>query len=310
VILTTLPKRKLAVSSPGFVLKLDCRQYTAGNIDGAASGLRLKRVGSGDYVLAVTVLAKPDGDMYNATKAPKKNTTGMVYDSLFVRHWDSWITPNRNAVWYGRLTKSGDEYRLSTLRNALLNSRLECPIPPFGGASDYTIGILGLAFVAKDPDLNPATHTKQNLYICGWEATSKDRYATLGKPFKFPVRGFEGATAHPTFSPSGLQLAFTSMREDGYEADKNELLVIEWNHGDAMREPSSFRTCAAKSWDRSPSSLAFGHDRNTLYAVAEDLGNSALFKFTIGNEQPTPPEKLHGNGTIIGLSSLTMAELC
>jgi hypothetical protein len=277
-------------------------QYVAGSIDGAASGLRLRKVGEGVYILAVTVLAQPNGDMYNAAKAPKKNTTGMIYDSLFVRHWDSWITPNRNAVWYGQLRKSGDAYRLSTLTNALRGSRLECPIPPFGGPDDYTIGALGLAFVAKDPDLDPATHTKQNLYICGWNPTANDPYGALSKPFKLPVRGFEGATAHPTFSSTGFQLAFTSMKEDGYEADQNQLFFIEWDENDSVRDPSFFQTVAAKPWDRSPSSLAFSNDCKTLYAVAEDLGSTGIFKISLENEHLSA-EKIYGKGTVVGIIS-------
>jgi hypothetical protein len=245
------------------------------------------------------VLAQPNGDMYNAAKAPKKNTTGMIYDSLFVRHWDSWITPNRYALWYGKLTSTGGKYRLAALRNALHGSRLECPIPPFGGAGDYALGPLGVAFVAKDPDLDPATHTKQNLYICGWEATTDDRYAALNKPFKFPIRGFEGAAAHPTFSSSGLKLAFTIMKEDGYEADQNQVFLIEWNSRDAMRKTSFFQTVAAERWDRSPGSLVFSNDDKTLYAVAEDLGNTSLYRIALGNEHPSA-EKVFGGGTIGG----------
>jgi hypothetical protein len=237
--------------------------------------------------------------MYNAAKAPKKNTTGMVYDSLFVRHWDSWITPNKNALWYGKLTMIDGTYRMSALRNALLGSQLECPIPPFGDAGDYSIGPLGLAFVAKDPDLDPATHTKQNLYICGWEATPNDRYTALSKPFKFPMRGFEGATAHPTFSSSGLKLAFTTMAEDGYEADRNHVFVIEWDQHGIMREPSFFQTVAAEPWDRSPGQLAFSPDDKTLYAVADDRGTASLYKISLEVEHPSP-KLVPGKSSVMG----------
>lgn len=40
---------------------------------------------------------------------------------------------------------------------------LETPVPPFGGAEDFAVNERFVAFTAKDPKLNPAWHTKQNV---------------------------------------------------------------------------------------------------------------------------------------------------
>jgi len=143
------------------------RKYTVGSVDASASNLKLKPIGKGSYVVAVTAQAKADGSFYNPEKEPKKHTTGKLYNSLFVRHWDSMVTSDKSAIWYGTLdasssneTISGGKYKLSALENALKRTGLESPIPPFGGGEHFDISSHGLVFVAKDPDLNPATHTK------------------------------------------------------------------------------------------------------------------------------------------------------
>jgi hypothetical protein len=42
---------------------------------------------------------------------------------------------------------------------------LESLILPFGGDDDFSLSTLLLAFVAKDPHLNPATNTYGHVYV-------------------------------------------------------------------------------------------------------------------------------------------------
>ena len=111
-------------------------------------------------------MANPDGTMHNPSKMPKKHTIGMLYRSLFVRHWDEYIQPARQSIWYGCLLprrdaggggrgggrddEHGTRYFLSALNNALKGGpALESPIPPFGGGDNFDISPRGLIFVAK-----------------------------------------------------------------------------------------------------------------------------------------------------------------
>ena len=130
--------------------------------------------------------------------------------------WDHYVTENRNAIWLGKLTKKDGKFGLSKLRNALKGSKLESPIDPFGGKDHFDISKNGLVFTAKDPDLNPALHTKTRIYVSAgpdfWSSDKSDIQAVdLGKAH----RGFEGACTSPVFSNSGKMIAFLGMRTDG-----------------------------------------------------------------------------------------------
>jgi len=66
------------------------RPETVGTIPGPVSGLKLKRLDKKTTAIVVYGLAKPDGTLYNPKKAPKEHSSGRVYTSLFVRHWDEY----------------------------------------------------------------------------------------------------------------------------------------------------------------------------------------------------------------------------
>ncbi|TID17353.1 dipeptidyl-peptidase-like protein V precursor [Venturia nashicola] len=283
-------------------------KYIAGNVDSSLSNLKLKPLDKDTYAFVVTAPTNPDGTLFNSEKAPTKGTTGSLYSSLFVRHWDTWTTPQRYSLWYGTLSATsrnstgGRKYSLSKLTNAIDNPDLESPIPPFGGTDNFDVSTSGIAFVSKDPGLNPATHTKQNLYIV---PRSNSSGFALGKAIKVNIAGFEGATTGPTFSPNGSSLAFTSKREVDYESDKNQLMVIP-----DVKRPERieyfFATEDGKGkWDRNPTTIVWSQDAKTLYLEAEERGRMCIFS-TPSNaiSAQSTPSKIFTGGYIITWSVL------
>lgn len=87
---------------------------------------------------------------------------------------------------------------------------LESPIPPFGSSSDFSLGENYLAFVAKDPHLNPATNTASHVYVVSYEDEKWIEQVNRG----------QGASSEPAWSPDGEWLAFLEMRIRGYESDR------------------------------------------------------------------------------------------
>ena len=90
---------------------------------------------------------------------------------------------------------------------------LECPIPPFGGTEDFDLTSSHLAFVAKDPHLDPATNTASYVYIVLFEDSTSFEKVNSGP----------GASSSPVWSPDGEHLAYLEMRVPGYEADRMSL---------------------------------------------------------------------------------------
>ena len=115
--------------------------YVAGTIEAPANSLKIAKLGRGKFAVVVAAKAYPDGSLYNPDKAPKTQSTGRLYKSLFVRHWDEYVGKEKNALWYTTLTRDGQEgkFRLGKLVNALKGSSLESPVAPFGGTDNFDV---------------------------------------------------------------------------------------------------------------------------------------------------------------------------
>lgn len=114
--------------------------HVAGKIEAPASSLKIAHLSDTSYAVVVAAQAYPDGSLYNPEKELKTQSTGKLYNSLYVRHWDAYIGKEKNTLLYGTL-KQGKEgkYELSSLVNALRGTGLESPIPPFGGADSFDV---------------------------------------------------------------------------------------------------------------------------------------------------------------------------
>ncbi|KAF2634272.1 dipeptidyl-peptidase-like protein V precursor [Massarina eburnea CBS 473.64] len=284
--------------------------YIAGTIDGPVGNVKLVRIGNGTYGVALTGKVKPCGDLYNPEKAEKPVTTGREFDSLFVRHWDHYTTENRNAIFLATLYKEADKYKLSELKNALKGSKLESPIDPFGGTDNFDISTHGLVFTAKDPDLNPATHTKTNIYLSASKNFWLDIAKGLPEFFEVPISNFEGASTSPVWDKTGTSIAFLSMKTDGYESDKNQLFVIpDYVTPGWVIHHFPGGSSGQGTWDRSPQSIAWGGN-DTLYLTAEAKGRMNLFTAAARPTGLNPvPSQLVKGGYITSVKVLNSGDI-
>lgn len=288
------------------------KSYVAGVVEAAISDIKVKVVDDDHTVIAAVVKAKPDGSMYNPENTPKKISSGMLYDNLMVRHWDQYVTPNKNSIWHGvlqkakpRITEPKGRYSLGNLTNVLKGSRLESPIPPFGGADDFDIGVHGIGFVAKDPDLNPALNTLSNFYFVAIEDLSgSPKYS---KPVKYALDGLEGASNAPSLSADGNAVAFLQMKQNGYESDKNRVLVCP----DLTKSRATIELMknyqGTGLWGRSPGSVNWGSDGKVLFLTAEEEGRVKLFKLDLPTnliDMTNLPQALTEKGSISTVQSL------
>ncbi|KAF1836694.1 dipeptidyl-peptidase-like protein V precursor [Decorospora gaudefroyi] len=281
--------------------------HTVGVFEGPVGNLKLCPLGDGSFGFAVSGKAKPDGTMFNPKKAEKPHSSGKLYKSGFVRHWDHYVTENRNTIWVGQLRHPKTEGPSGTVmkhpvKNALKDTQLSSPIEPFGGKDHFDISKNGLVFTSKDPDLNPATHTKTNIYISASGRFWDDLQANnIPKIRKVSIEGFEGASTSPTWSNSGNMIAFLSMKTDGYESDKNQPFILhDYKNPSQVTPLYATEDCKGK-WDRSPQSIAWSPDDWRLYFTAEAQGRGNLY--SAGPPRPSDetehlPSLLVKGGTI------------
>lgn len=278
--------------------------YVAGSIDAAASNLRVTRLSDGQsFGVVVSARATPHGALYSTEKSARKTrSSGRLYDGLYVRHWDHYETKEKNTLWYGKLSLVNGKYKLSGLTNALQGTDLESPIQPFGGADNFDIKHDALIFVSKDPKLNPALNTKCNVYLL--RLNFWDR-AVLQKPQQIIVPGFEGASTSPVFESNGKKAAFLSMKQNGYEADKNHIWVIPDVDANDIVTERIVSSSDASAWDRSPQSVCFTADGGALLATAEDKGFGKVFFIPTGGSAEQRPGVLTNHSYVSDVKPLT-----
>lgn len=281
------------------------KSYVAGLVPAPISDVKVKVLDADRVAILVSAKAKPDGSLYNQHDQPKRYSTGMLYESLMVRHWDHYVKPQRNALWHGilrrqkpHITESLGRYSLGKLTNVVRGSGLESPIPSFGGKDHFDIGVNGVVFVAKDPELNPATNTKCNFYYVSIDTSAEG--PAYSKPKKYGKEGIEGASSSPVLSPDGNSAAFLQMKENGYESDKNRILLSDLTTPSTTVELFESNDGNGR-WDRSPGSVSWSSDGKALLLIAEDTGTSRLFKIdvpvdeqdTLGLPLPLTPQAGH-----------------
>ncbi len=184
-----------------------------------------------------------------------QNASGMVYDTLPVRHWDTYEDGRRNHIFV---------MPLATKRPVDIMQSMDADSPsvPFGGSEEYafTPDNAGIVFSAADTGHEEMWSTGHSLYYAPGSGT--------GQPVNL-TPGNRAWITQPVFSPDGSTLAYLAMARPGYEADRYHIMIRSWPDG-AARE-------VAASWDRSPASILWSEDGKTLYVTAMDRGNSALF---------------------------------
>jgi len=276
------------------VQQLTCRLFSPKEIHcfgGSVANLKISRLSDSKVALAVSGPATPKDRLHNPEDDKKPHSTAKVYTSLYVRHWDSYVSENRSVIWYGCLSATGggkaaeqgkpdsNTYTLEApgLVNALAGTSLQSPVPPFGGGGDFDIGPRGLAFVSRDPASNPALYTRSDVYFVPLKTFTETEPQT---PRLVPApRALEGYAASPVFSPDGRRLVFTKMRSRQYESDKPRLLLtadIEHLTTDAVEFYAT--TDGEGGWDARPEGVVWSADAAELYVTAEKSGRGMLWK--------------------------------
>ncbi|PHH64187.1 hypothetical protein CDD81_4934 [Ophiocordyceps australis] len=265
-------------------------------LSGTLSSLKTKRLSRDQTALCGAALTTPKGDL-NQPSETKPHSTARIYTSLYVRHWDTWETENKNSLWYGQLTKHDGKWKLDGpgLTNLLAGSGLSSPVPPFGGTGDFDLSDQAICFVAKDPELNPARYTKTDLYYVPLKS-----YADKpGTPRRVETGKLCGYSIAPVFSHSGKQIAFARMKHVQYEADKARLMLIG-DVEDLSNVQEFYQTENGKGgWDRNPEWIGWSQDDKELFVTAEEEARVKLWKLPSSPLHAKQlPEAIHGDGSV------------
>jgi dipeptidyl aminopeptidase/acylaminoacyl peptidase len=151
-------------------------------------------------------------EITGADKYPSLSKSNVyIYDNLNYRHWDTWEDGSFDHVFISEVAAPDKKTDL------MESEPYDCPTKPFGGSEDYTWSADGKTVVyvtKKKYGTAYAISTNTDLYAYQPE-TGKTTNLTADMP---------GYDVNPVFN-SENQLAWLSMSRDGYEADKQDLMV-------------------------------------------------------------------------------------
>ncbi len=212
------------------------------------------------------------------TEASK--VTGVLYDKIFIRHWDTWSDGRRNQLFTANF--SADGKLIGEPKKITNGIDGDVPSKPFGDASEY----------AFSPDSKTIVF---NARIAGktepW-STNFDLYSVsadgMGVAKNLTAENLAWDTG-PVFSHDGKTLYYRAMKRPTFEADRFGVMAMDLATG-AKREINA-------AWDRSADSLTLSADGKSLYTVTDDVGSHALFAI---DTTSGAARKLVSNGTVSG----------
>ncbi|HEY0332122.1 MAG TPA: S9 family peptidase, partial [Stenotrophomonas sp.] len=199
-------------------------------------------------------------DANEASKA-----TGVVFDSLFVRHWDTWADGRRNTLFVADVPKAaGAKVATATAISAKLAG--DAPSKPFGGNDDYTWSPDGKTVVASIRVAGREEPWSTNFDLYALDAAGKKAAVNL-------TQANPAWDAGPVFSADGKTLYYRAMPRAGFEADRFALMALDVASGKAR--------AIAKDWDRSAGEIVLSQDGKSIYTSADEMGEHPLFRIDI-----------------------------
>ena len=186
------------------------------------------------------------------------NSSAQVYTDLNHRHWDTWYAGKYNHIFVVSVKENS-----SAAKDLLEGKAYDSPQKPFGGGEDFiwSPDAKHIIYVTKaKTGKEYAVSTNTDIFLYELE-TGKTNNLT---------EGMMGYDMNPKFSPNGKYLLWQSMARDGYEADKNDIYVMDWGNRS--------KTNLTKNWDDSVTGDVFwANDSQNIYFTAAFRGTKQLF---------------------------------
>lgn len=207
-----------------------------------------------------------------------------IYNGLDYRHWDKWNEGKFNHVFY----KENKEGAVGI--DILKDETFDSPQKPFGGDEDYI----------WSPD------SKSILYVCKKKSGTAYAISTNTDIYEYNLEtgkttnrteGNLGYDTNPAFSPTG-NLTWLQMKRDGYEADKNDIIV-------------SFKGMninLTANWDGTVESFLWSPDGKKVYFQAPIDGTLQLFEVDfpgLTKKLPVVTQLTNGDFDVSGLVGLS-----
>lgn len=189
-----------------------------------------------------------------------------VFTDMDIRHWDTWQDGSFNHLFY-KTTATDDD----TGTDIMPNESHHTPQRPFGGDEDYiwSPDSKSIYYVSKKLKGKAyATSTNTDIYKYNLESKTTENITEDNK----------GYDTNPAFSSTGA-LAWLQMKTEGYEADKNDIVVLH----------NGVKQNLTNRWDGTVNSFLWSNDGNSLFFTAPVDGTIQIFKVNYPGKKRIAP---------------------
>lgn len=233
----------------------DRRQVS--NIEGGITGYKYAPDGKKIVYTREVYLDRTTKDLYPDLPL----ASGKIITDLMYRHWDTWVES------YGHIFIADyDGNGLSNDTDIMKGEPFESPLKPFGGMEqiNWSPDSKWIAYTCrkkKGKEYSLSTNSDIYLYDIANETTANI------------TEGMMGYDVAPIFSPDGKKMAWQSMERDGYESDKNRLIVYDIE--------SKVKTDYTENFDQNAESPAWSDDSKAIYFISDWHATDEIYCLTL-----------------------------
>ncbi len=207
-------------------------------------------------------LDKSPNDMY--PDLPKANAR--IEDDIMCRHWDSWSDYSYSHIFIAPYSGG----KVGEGKDIMQNQRFEAPMAPFGGMEQ----------IAWAPSSDKFAYTTKKLVGKDYAlSTNSDifLYDLKTNTEKNISKGLMGYDQDPVFSPDGKKIVWRSMERDGFEADKDRIMIYDMVTDKYENYSANF--------DQNANSFNWAADNKTIYFLSPIHGTVHVYSINIENKE-------------------------
>jgi len=187
-----------------------------------------------------------------------ENSNVQIYENLQYRHWDTWEDGE-----YSHLFIEDLEGRIMNSIDIMAGEPYDCPTVPFGGDEDYIWNPNGTSLLYVTKKLHGTEYTvstNTDIYEYNLKSKKTENLTSYNK----------GYDTSPAFSSKGV-LSWLQMKRDGYESDKNDI-IVRFDGQDIN---------LTKNWDGTVNGYIWSNSGDKIYFNAPIGGTVHLFELKI-----------------------------